>query len=68
MMNYSIHQRRLKIKFDNSMMQHTPMIKFDKRRLQQVLLNLLSNACKFQTTGHIQVKASCAYANAASLL
>ena len=28
---------------------------FDKRRLQQVLLNLLSNATKFQITGTINV-------------
>ena len=32
------------------------MLKFDKRRLQQVLLNLLSNAVKFQTGGIIRVE------------
>ena len=31
---------------------------FDDRRLQQVLLNLLTNAIKFQTEGVIMVKAS----------
>jgi len=30
-------------------------VAFDKRRLQQVLLNLLSNATKFQSTGTIHV-------------
>ena len=38
----------------------TPLLKYDKRRLQQVLVNLLSNACKFQEKGVISVKAFCA--------
>ena len=37
----------------------SPLLKFDKRRLQQVLLNLLSNACKFQQAGVITVSAFC---------
>ena len=34
-----------------------PDLKFDKRRLQQVLMNLLSNAIKHQTQGEIKVEA-----------
>ena len=30
-------------------------IQFDKRRFQQVLINILSNAVKFQSNGTIQV-------------
>ena len=47
MMSYSLAKRDLSIKFDETTLENCPLIKFDKRRLQQVLLNLLSNACKF---------------------
>ena len=47
MMSYSLAKRDLSIKFDETTLKNCPLIKFDKRRLQQVLLNLLSNACKF---------------------
>ena len=33
-----------------------PDLKFDKRRLQQVLINLLSNAIKHQIQGEIKVE------------
>lgn len=47
-MQYSIHHRPLKILFDfETVQQKVPSLKFDRRRLQQVLMNLLSNACKF---------------------
>ena len=62
MMNFSIHQRNLKIRFDSTMVKNLSPIKFDKRRLQQVLLNLLSNACKFQTSGEILVDVICGIA------
>ena len=54
-MNFSVHKRRLKIVFNDSSLRNFIELKFDKRRLQQVLLNLLSNACKFQREGMIQV-------------
>ena len=38
--------------------QRYPRLTFDKRRLQQVLLNVLSNAVKFQSRGEIMVTAS----------
>ena len=41
----------------------TPLLKYDKRRLQQVLVNLLSNACKFQEKGEIIVAAYCTQNN-----
>ena len=34
------------------------MIRFDKRRFQQVLLNVIQNAIKFQKQGKIKVKAN----------
>ena len=37
----------------------SPLLRFDKRRFQQVLVNLLSNACKFQEKGVIRVEANC---------
>ena len=42
---------------DSHLEQMFPVLGFDKRRLQQVLLNLLSNATKFQTNGVITVNA-----------
>ena len=38
-----------------------PFLLFDKRRLQQVLINLLSNAQKFQSYGTIDVSAEVLY-------
>ena len=37
------------------------MVKFDKHRLQQVLLNLLSNATKYQAEGVIKIFTSIHY-------
>ena len=57
-MNFSVQKRKVRITLDKDDLQYNPVARIDKRRLQQVLLNLLSNACKFQTEGIIQVKAS----------
>ena len=57
-MRYSISHRFLTIAFDqNSHRTRIPYLRFDRRRLQQVLMNLLSNACKSQLTGIIYVNA-----------
>ena len=51
-------ETNLKIRFDDSLLKlKFPVLGLDKRRLQQVLLNLLSNATKFQTKGTIIVHA-----------
>ena len=46
-MNFSVQHKDLKINFDQSGLRQGARYTFDKRRLQQVVLNLLSNACKF---------------------
>ncbi|MFN8375351.1 MAG: ATP-binding protein, partial [Anaerolineae bacterium] len=37
---------------------HLPLLRADRQRILQVLLNLLSNACKFTEEGYIMVSAS----------
>ena len=58
-MNFSVQKRKLQILFDKGKMEKIQILKFDKRRLQQVLLNLLSNACKYQVSGIIEVEVKC---------
>ena len=49
-------RKDLKIKSDLAFTRHVfPILQFDKRRLQQVLLNLLLNAVKFQQSGKITI-------------
>ena len=53
-LNVSLTDRNISIV---SQIKHDLKLRFDKQRFQQVLLNLLSNATKFQTQGIILVKA-----------
>ena len=47
-MQFTLKYKRLTIQFnDNSLQDIYPVMEFDRRRLQQVVLNLLSNAAKF---------------------
>ena len=52
MVTLTLNQDRLFIEYKYT---NTNVIKFDIRRLQQVVLNLLSNAVKFQKEGVIKV-------------
>ena len=53
MMNFTLSTQDLKIKYVSK--KSNMKLFFDKRRVQQVLLNLLSNATKYQTSGVISV-------------
>ena len=55
MVNLTLN-KRLKIKY--TCRENINLVMFDKRRLQQVLLNLLMNAVKYQEQGHITVYSS----------
>ena len=51
----TLYRRSVKIDFDASNLVKLPQLKFDKRRLQQVVLNLLSNAVKYSNQGIILI-------------
>ena len=57
MLQTTIRSRQLAIEFKTKKKVSATQIKFDKRRLQQVLMNVLQNAIKFQKQGKIVVKA-----------
>ena len=54
MVQWTIQHRSLTIEFEN-LYENYHRLSFDAKRLQQVLLNLLTNACKFQKEGTIGV-------------
>ena len=49
----SIDNRLLSIQYNKKLLGQLSEIKFDKRRFQQVLLNILTNATKYQKRGQI---------------
>ena len=52
MVRLTLTQTKLRIEYTYS---QTSKLRFDRRRLQQVILNLLSNAIKFQSEGTITI-------------
>ena len=49
----SIDNRLLSIQYNKKLLGQLSDMKFDKRRFQQVLLNILTNATKYQKRGQI---------------
>ena len=41
----------------NSAPENLPLIRADKQRIRQILLNIMSNACKFTSEGYVEVRA-----------
>jgi signal transduction histidine kinase len=44
------------VKVELEMPNNLPLMKADKQRIRQIILNLVSNACKFTETGHIRLR------------